>query len=179
MAVMLCSYSSSAQAPYLVKDMNPGSENGISWVTDFECSEGLYFYIATTVNEGSELWRSDGTESGTFFVKDIDPDNANEHNVNDIFPFNGGALFGAEELAEENSDVLIYPNPADNQFTVEFGRLIESGYVQLYDLNMKLLYEAPISQMNQLNITTRLSAGTYFVKVADGDNSTIQKVQIF
>ena len=59
----------------LVKDINTnasynqgsGSPNGL---IDFN---GVLLFSAYTASQGFELWRSDGTSSGTFLVKDISP----------------------------------------------------------------------------------------------------------
>src|SRR5205085_458040 len=45
---------------------------------------------------GRELWRSDGTEEGTWLVKDINPDTANA-NVNDIVTSGNKIFFSAND----------------------------------------------------------------------------------
>lgn len=63
-----------AQTPVLVKDINPGSANGFPDKNDALVSIGntIYFAADDGIN-GSELWRSDGTDAGTFQIKDIQP----------------------------------------------------------------------------------------------------------
>jgi ELWxxDGT repeat protein len=34
---------------------------------------GTFFFAASRGSEGTELWRSDGTEAGTLLVKDLEP----------------------------------------------------------------------------------------------------------
>jgi ELWxxDGT repeat protein len=60
-----------AQSPYLIRDINengaPSNPRGlvtIGSITYFYADDGIY---------GRELWRSDGTEDGTYLVKDINP----------------------------------------------------------------------------------------------------------
>ncbi len=59
----------------LVKDISPGSE--MSWPTDLTDVDGTLFFDADDGAHGFpdnyELWRSDGTETGTFMVKEIYP----------------------------------------------------------------------------------------------------------
>lgn len=59
----------------LVKDINPGTASSSPFnfrAATFSGTPGVYF-LATTAANGTELWRSDGTEGGTSLVKDINP----------------------------------------------------------------------------------------------------------
>lgn len=57
----------------LLKDINPtGSSNARGMIA----MNGIYYFNAYSSNEGFELWRTDGTASGTFIVKDINPGSA-------------------------------------------------------------------------------------------------------
>ncbi len=61
----------------MVKDIRPGSGNGVNntvAINDyfFVWNDVLYF-SGNDGQVGNELWRSDGTESGTWLVKDIQP----------------------------------------------------------------------------------------------------------
>lgn len=51
-------------------DITPAME-GVFWLTHMPGSSTYYF--TNTDSDGRELWKSDGTESGTVKVKDIDP----------------------------------------------------------------------------------------------------------
>jgi ELWxxDGT repeat protein len=66
----------------LFKDIVPGEESSMasifplfSWGTTAQplFQGNKFFFMATTVDEGSELWISDGTSAGTHMVKDINP----------------------------------------------------------------------------------------------------------
>lgn len=50
--------------------VNPEGDAHIEWPTDVD---GTLFFTAVTTNEGRELWKSDGTQSGTALIKDIFP----------------------------------------------------------------------------------------------------------
>lgn len=63
-----------AVGTWLVKDLNPGA--GYSWLgysSDLINVNGILFFAASDPATGIELWRSDGTASGTTVVKDIFP----------------------------------------------------------------------------------------------------------
>ncbi len=65
---------SAAQTPVLVKDINPGSADGLQNGKDSLVAVGnVVFFAADDGISGKELWRSDGTEAGTYLVKDIQP----------------------------------------------------------------------------------------------------------
>lgn len=55
----------------LVKDINP---TGYGSPENFIEYNGLLYFSATNGVDGDELWESDGTEAGTYMVKDIYPE---------------------------------------------------------------------------------------------------------
>src|SRR5215211_6798776 len=57
--------------PFLVEDIYPGKTSSEpNWLVDFK---GRLLFGANHPRFGEELWRSNGTRSGTRLVKDIDP----------------------------------------------------------------------------------------------------------
>ena len=58
----------------LLKDINPGDGSSLNVNNDimYLHNNNVYF-SATNGNSGYELWRTDGTDIGTLFVKDINP----------------------------------------------------------------------------------------------------------
>lgn len=66
-----------ASGTVLVKDINPGDLGNITGADSdptllTDVNGTLFFYAYTGLN-GKELWKSDGTESGTILLKDINP----------------------------------------------------------------------------------------------------------
>ena len=55
----------------LLVDINPGAAAGLP--DHLVSSGGLLLFGANDGVHGYELWRSDGTEAGSFMVKDINP----------------------------------------------------------------------------------------------------------
>ncbi|RYU97114.1 ELWxxDGT repeat protein [Emticicia agri] len=68
---LLATHLTVAQVPYLVKDILEGS--AVSNINNQINVNGTLFFTAETVNYGEELWKSDGTETGTVLIKDIFP----------------------------------------------------------------------------------------------------------
>jgi ELWxxDGT repeat protein len=48
----------------------------LTQITQLTAVEGLLFFASSDAEHGTELWRSDGTEAGTFRVKDVAPGTA-------------------------------------------------------------------------------------------------------
>ena len=62
----------------MVKDIRPGENSSLSWGStatwhgEYTLSHGGYFYFSANDGEsGEELWRTDGTESGTELIVDV------------------------------------------------------------------------------------------------------------
>src|SRR4030095_15982582 len=64
-----------AQPFKMVKDIHGTTSYNTTWSTfdQFTEAKGILFYAANTTSYGAELWRTDGTEAGTWMVKDIYP----------------------------------------------------------------------------------------------------------
>ncbi|MEO0687491.1 MAG: ELWxxDGT repeat protein, partial [Cyanobacteria bacterium J06649_11] len=92
----------------LIKDINPGSSSSISPTpftpptsnsgNKFADVSGTFYFIADDGTNGNELWKSDGTNSGTILVKDIisgsggsDPSNLTNVNGTLFFTVNDGS----------------------------------------------------------------------------------------
>ena len=82
--------------PYMVKDIN---SNGDSNPYGFVEMGGKIYFQAATEDSGTELWVTDGTEAGTYQVKEINPYgvSGNEFGSNPMFMtvYNGELYFRA------------------------------------------------------------------------------------
>jgi ELWxxDGT repeat protein len=70
LTLMLASLPALAQSPYLVKDINPSTDVGSSNPTLFTQVGDKTFFVAYVQGEGYQLWKTDGTGSGTALVTD-------------------------------------------------------------------------------------------------------------
>ncbi len=81
----------------LVKDINPGTADGFPFgfpSLSLAAKNGnKFFFSATTNNEGTELWESDGTSPGTSLLKDIATGVGNSSDVITIPNFLTSGLF--------------------------------------------------------------------------------------
>lgn len=94
-----------SQSFTLLKDIVSGS--GGSNPTGLTNVNGVLFFVATDATFGSELWKSDGTASGTVMVKDIYPGTGGSNpayltNVNGTLFFSANDAVHGKELWKSN-----------------------------------------------------------------------------
>jgi ELWxxDGT repeat protein len=59
--------------PSLVRDIAPGSVSGLGFESNLTNVSGTLFFMANDGSHGFELWKSNGTCSGTTLVSNINP----------------------------------------------------------------------------------------------------------
>lgn len=83
---------------------------------------------------------------------------------------------GIEKL-ENNNNVLVYPNPANDKITIDKPSLNmnKRDEISIYDLQGKLLLKQPLYQTKtDINISD-LAAGRYFIKLAGKEGVVVKK----
>jgi len=92
-----CFYGAFAQDYQLVKEINPGTQNGIFNISATIINNILYFAgNSGNAAYGTELWKTDGTTSGTVMVKDIRPGTSGS-SPSDLTVVNGSLYFAAND----------------------------------------------------------------------------------
>src|SRR5438876_992683 len=90
-----CAALSRAQgAAFMVKDINTTAAGGSSYPQNLTDVNGTLFFSANDGVNGTELWKSDGTDAGTVMVKDINP-GAGSSSPGAMANLNGTLLFFA------------------------------------------------------------------------------------
>ncbi|MEO8961534.1 MAG: ELWxxDGT repeat protein [Ginsengibacter sp.] len=78
----------------LVKDINPGPQGSYPGSgRAMEGANGSFYFEASSVGTGFELWKSDGTEGGTVLVKDINPGSLFSDSHPSLFTYINGVVF--------------------------------------------------------------------------------------
>src|SRR6478735_5463415 len=91
---LLLTSSAIAQVPVLFKDINPN--DGYSKPRDVTVFGSNFYFLANDGTTDFELWKSDGTPSGTFLLKDINP-LGGQNGSRPLFVFNGNMYFNADD----------------------------------------------------------------------------------
>jgi ELWxxDGT repeat protein len=93
--------------PRLVKDFNTNTESTAFASPPFALLNGIAYFCARDPFEGWELWRSDGTEAGTWMVLGLEPRPGNLSPANVVVWKNQiffSAVFGTNQTALMKSD---------------------------------------------------------------------------
>ncbi len=118
-----------AYSPYMVKDINTVEDTGDSYPGPFTAKNNLVYFTVTNVSlgYGAELMRSDGTDPGTYMVKDINQGfDSTPQNITNI---NGTLYFAAYE---ELTGIELYKSDGT-----------EAGTSFIKDINPGVYYSSP------------------------------------
>ena len=97
LCILLQAFSAIAQAPFVFKSFDLNTGASFSNPVSFTESGTKLFFVAKTDNEGTELWVTDGTTSGTKMVKDINPGSGSAFVNDELMVYNGKVYFGAND----------------------------------------------------------------------------------
>ncbi|HEV7331569.1 MAG TPA: ELWxxDGT repeat protein [Flavisolibacter sp.] len=140
----------------------------------FSAGNYLLFTI-TTLNEGYELWRSDGTEAGTTMVKDINPGMASSeistytfHNNTVFFAAktaaNGVELWKTDGTTGGTQLVKDIRSGTESALNISSG-ITTTNYFVMYPLNGKMLFMANDGvHGEEIWSTDGTEAGTFLLK---------------
>ena len=84
-------------------------------------------------------------------------------------------------LQEHDNRISVYPNPAHDYITVELSDNTKIDYIQLYDMQGRLVETFPETSLQTTRLDVRnLPSGTYILHIGtDRDREIIRKVHIF
>lgn len=100
----------------LLKDINPGNAHGLP-ANHFKglVIDSILYFNGQETTHGLELWRSDGTDTGTYLVKDLNPGTGDGflNNSKFLFDGNGNLFFDAISRGGGSSTELWQSNGTD------------------------------------------------------------------
>ena len=186
-----------AAGTHIVKDINPGTANsvyydsylGFIFYLNTNVLNGIMYFSANDGVHGYELWRTDGTEAGTYMVKDIGVGATSGFSAlgSQIITYNGLIYFSAIDTLNPYTQALwasdgatewmvarmqttsIYLGLQPHEFVVFKGKLFFVGYDSLS--KSQIFYTGGSLNVLQRVATGYNTLGTYGpgFKVA-GDN---------
>jgi ELWxxDGT repeat protein len=186
----------------LVKDINPGSNDGISNGYYDGLTGSLHVYnnkIYFSANDGldgyEQLWSSDGSESGT--VKITQPGNSQIESAKNMLSSSIGFFFvyrtsaTATELfmldntptsisdISKNISFNLYPNPTKDILHIELNTILnDNKTVTIANiLGEVVLTETATSNRFSIN-TNNLISGVYFVTISNKGKQSTKKIII-
>lgn len=92
--VLLYAQNILSQSPVMVKDINSGS--GHSYPASLTVVDGVLYFSANDGSNGFELWKSDGSESGTIRLTDINT-GSDHSDIGNLVYMNGYLYFSAND----------------------------------------------------------------------------------
>lgn len=172
----------SSEGTHIIKDIAPGRFDGVYVISGYKLTRaGNYVYFAG--NDGIsdfELWRTDGTESGTVRVSDIFPGAEGSLPLN--FQVSGNKLYftanhpdyGRELWALDIATgtdkpklrpaLLVYPNPATHLLTIESSNTETIYICDITGRPVRIIHHPASPEI--LNVSG-LSPGIYFIRAGE------------
>jgi hypothetical protein len=82
-------------------------------------------------------------------------------------------------IHNQQNETVVYPNPSNGNFIIEFPETILRGNVVVYSLIGELIFEKAILNATQLEVqVATISSGFYFLKVFNGEKYDCKKISI-
>ncbi len=153
---------------------------------------GYYWWGSATSTEATMIYFDSlymeprintGSQAGDYFIRyaigDVDYWDRNPaDDISDPMPITLVDNTGLAELLSE-SNITIFPNPVVDQMSIKLDRynneLIE---MEVVDLTGKVVSKTTVvSQLTKIN-TENLKAGVYFVRLLNGETSSVHKIII-
>ncbi|KAF2511446.1 T9SS type A sorting domain-containing protein [Flavobacterium zhairuonense] len=149
----------------MVKDINPGNKSSLQNYNDkqsFTVINNILYFSADNGLNGFELWRSDGTESGTYMIKDIATDRSSYPrsftSLNNTIYFIANDLTGSALWTTDGT---------------------QSGTIKITNLNDMRVLQTVNNKLFIVAETSGTSYGPHDVWVSDGTASGTSHIKSF
>ena len=86
------------------------------------------------------------------------------------------SLLGIESPSITLANIAVYPNPANDNITIDIVSFTKGEIISVYDIQGQLLLQQPMQQAKtNINIST-LAKGVYFIKVKTANGMEVKKI---
>jgi uncharacterized repeat protein (TIGR03803 family) len=85
---------------------------------------------------------------------------------------------GINELSNINNQLLIYPNPTKNSFTISINTEMKNAHLAIYNVLGEKIYNAAFNKEDNTIDVKQLASGIYLVEVRDGQKLYSQKISV-
>lgn len=184
-------YTTNGSVTTKLLDCNAGVIPPLSLVTNFVELDGfVYFAVASNLSAQKELWRTDGTPTGTVLVASLFTPFVNPQSVSNITVSNN-KIFFAGVLNEGNELMMldpsslktnnnefdswnVYPNPSNGSLTIDF----DFTNIAKFSIHDILGNEVIHGLIENKKIETTLKNGVYILKIEYQNQFYIKKITI-
>ena len=119
-------------------------------------------------------YQNTGNQAGIVVMQER-IDSIQSYFATDFVSVCGGAL-SVNGLDEKENHLLVYPNPFNNELTINYELKNNKAILVIYNLVGKQILTQTITQNNTTINLSNLVSGIYFLKVTDGSNLITRKV---
>jgi ELWxxDGT repeat protein len=169
--------ANTAQAFHLTKDINDETDGNPSnyqpqvYNQHYAVLNGVAYFTADDGIHGSELWRSDGTNAGSYIVKDVDP-GLSSSGITNITAANGKIYFTATISANGSEPWVSDGTDAGTHILKDLSGYSYNEAPQMYTaVGNKVFF---FLGNDQLWVTNGTDAGTKQISISS-DNSNFQE----
>ncbi len=163
--------SNTSQVFHLTKDINNEADGSPSnyqpqfYHQHYAVLNGIAYFTADDGIHGSELWRSDGTDAGSYMVKDVEPGSGTS-GITNITAANGKIYFTATTSANGTEPWISDGTDAGTQILSDLsGSINNYGAPQMYTAAGNRVFF--FLGNNELWVTDGTNAGTTQILVSD------------
>ena len=143
--------------------------SGRTYIVDIEGVAYQWYLDGEPIENATSRTYDNSERVRGVFTALISDDRCNRVSKNEV-------VVSTAELIPESGEVLVYPNPATSQVTIQSE--VAPDEVALFDLSGKLLIQMQPASTQTVIHTSQLMPGLYIIRVVSGQTVTMKKLQV-
>jgi Secretion system C-terminal sorting domain len=120
-------------------------------------------------------YQTTGNQAGIVVMQER-IDSIRSYYLNNFSSVCGGGLVSVSESKEKENSLLIYPNPFNNEITINYELQNSAATLAIYTLLGENLMNKKITQNSTKINLNKFSSGVYFLQIIDGKSRINQKI---